>query len=170
MRYGSFTGAIRTAGSDSSMFRFSSTLPEIFPQQTQVCGRLTINSMRRGNTDITTAQYSLWFIFGYIFNHYIKKHAVHWWKRYNCQFKDWNFLSICRGSTDFSFLLPDLLQAAMDTGTALATIIIFFALSYNNITLSWWGNNVGSNTDDSNSVPWSKVATGGHFGRGPGEF
>ena len=64
----------------------------------------------------------------------------------------------------------DLLQAAMDTGTALATVIIFFCLSYNNVTLSWWGNNVGSNTDDANSVPWLKVPTGGHFGKGPGEF
>lgn len=58
----------------------------------------------------------------------------------------------------------------MDTGTALATIIIFFALTYNNITLSWWGNNVGSNTDDSNSVPHLKVAAGEYFGKGPGQF
>lgn len=58
----------------------------------------------------------------------------------------------------------------MDTGTAIATIIIFFALTYNGITLSWWGNNVGSDTDDTNSVPWLTVPTGGHFGKGPGEF
>lgn len=58
----------------------------------------------------------------------------------------------------------------MDTGTALATIIIFFALSYNNIEFNWWGNTVGSNTDDANSVPWLKVPAGGHFGKGPGEF
>ena len=64
----------------------------------------------------------------------------------------------------------DLFQAAMDTGTAIATIIIFFALGYTNTTFSWWGNNVGSNTDDSNSVPWLKVSSGGHFGKGPGEF
>lgn len=64
----------------------------------------------------------------------------------------------------------DLLQAAMDTGTAIATVIIFFALTYNGYTLSWWGNNVGSDTDDSNSVPWLTVPEGGHFGKGPGEF
>lgn len=58
----------------------------------------------------------------------------------------------------------------MDTGTALATIIIFFALSYNDINFKWWGNTVGSNTDDANSVPWLKVPPGGHFGKGPGEF
>ncbi|KAM0152898.1 hypothetical protein ACHAQE_007869 [Botrytis cinerea] len=94
-----------------------------------------------------TTQYSLWFIFGFLFNYLIRKRAFAWWKRYNY-----------------------LLQAAMDTGTALATIIIFFALTYNNITLSWWGNNVGSNTDDSNSVPHLKVAAGEYFGKGPGQF
>ena len=58
----------------------------------------------------------------------------------------------------------------MDTGTALATIIIFFALSYNNVGLNWWGNTVGSDTDDAKSVPWLKVSPGGHFGKGFGEF
>ncbi|CAD6439097.1 a8421b66-5429-4ffe-9c46-5045c8f0831c [Sclerotinia trifoliorum] len=94
-----------------------------------------------------TTQYSLWFIFGFLFNFWIRKRAFAWWKRYNY-----------------------LLQAAMDTGTALATIIIFFALTYNNITLTWWGNTVGSNTDDANSVPYLKVAAGEHFGKGPGQF
>ncbi|KAJ8064165.1 hypothetical protein OCU04_006517 [Sclerotinia nivalis] len=94
-----------------------------------------------------TTQYSLWFIFGFLFNFLIRKRAFAWWKRYNY-----------------------LLQAAMDTGTALATVIIFFALTYNNITLSWWGNTVGSNTDDANSVPYLKVAAGEHFGKSPGQF
>ncbi|TYJ55061.1 OPT family small oligopeptide transporter [Cryptococcus floricola] len=94
-----------------------------------------------------TTQYSLWFIFGFIFNYLIRTRAFAWWKRYNY-----------------------LTQAAMDTGTALATIIIFFALSYNGITFNWWGNTVGSDTDDANSVPAFKVATGSYFGKGPGEF
>ncbi|KAF2718410.1 OPT superfamily oligopeptide transporter [Polychaeton citri CBS 116435] len=94
-----------------------------------------------------TTQYSLWFIVGFIFNYLIRKRAFAWWKRYNY-----------------------LLQAAMDTGTAIATIIIFFALSYNGIKFVWWGNTVGDNTDDSNSVPWLKVPKGSHFGKGPGQF
>ncbi|KAK6083432.1 Glutathione transporter 1-like protein 2 [Seiridium cupressi] len=94
-----------------------------------------------------TTQYSLWFIFGFLFNYLIRKRAFAWWKRYNY-----------------------LLQAAMDTGTALATVIIFFALSYNNITLTWWGNTVGSDTDDSNSVPYLTVPDGSYFGKGPGQF
>ena len=58
----------------------------------------------------------------------------------------------------------------MDTGTAIATVLIFFCLSYNNVTLNWWGNTVGSNTDDTKSVPWLTVPAGEHFGKGPGEF
>lgn len=94
-----------------------------------------------------TTQYSLWFIVGFVFNYKIRKNAFQWWKRYNY-----------------------LLQAAMDTGTAIATVLIFFALSYTGTTLTWWGNTVGSDTDDSNSVPWLTVPDGGHFGKGPGQF
>jgi hypothetical protein len=32
-----------------------------------------------------TAQYSLWFIVGFIFNYLIRKRAFDWWKRYNCE-------------------------------------------------------------------------------------
>ncbi|KAJ5529204.1 hypothetical protein N7527_002597 [Penicillium freii] len=94
-----------------------------------------------------TTQYSLWFIFGFLFNYLIRKRAFDWWKRYNY-----------------------LLQAAMDTGTAIATIIIFFALGYHAITFNWWGNLVGSNTYDAKSVPWLTVPKGSFFGKGPGEF
>ncbi|KAJ5221548.1 uncharacterized protein N7469_010435 [Penicillium citrinum] len=94
-----------------------------------------------------TTQYSLWFIVGFIFNYLIRKRAFDWWKRYNY-----------------------LLQAAMDTGTAIATIVIFFALGYHAVKFNWWGNTVGSNTYDAKSVPWLAVPEGGHFGKGPGEF
>ena len=33
-----------------------------------------------------TAQYSLWFIVGFVFNYLIRKRAFDWWKRYNCEF------------------------------------------------------------------------------------
>lgn len=72
------------------------------------------------------------------------------------------------GADEVAFL--DLFQAAMDTGTAIATIIIFFALGYHAITFNWWGNTVGSNTDDANSVPWLSVPSQGYFGKGPGQF
>ena len=58
----------------------------------------------------------------------------------------------------------------MDTGTALATILIFFALSYTGTKFEWWGNTVGSNTDDEHSTPWLKVGHGEYFGKRRGEF
>jgi hypothetical protein len=58
----------------------------------------------------------------------------------------------------------------MDTGTAIATIVIFFTLSYTGAKLVWWGNTVGKNTYDAKSVPWLTVPKGEHFGRGVGEF
>lgn len=64
----------------------------------------------------------------------------------------------------------DLTQAAMDTGTALATIIIFFCLSYTGVKLVWWGNTVGADTMDKKGTPWLSVPSGSYFGRGPGEF
>ncbi|KAJ7685541.1 OPT oligopeptide transporter, partial [Mycena polygramma] len=94
-----------------------------------------------------TTQYSLWFIFGFLFNYYIRKRAFAWWKRYNY-----------------------LTSAALDSGVAFATIIIFFALSYQGIKIVWWGNTVNSTTFDGKSVPWKTVAKGNHFGPGPGEF
>lgn len=58
----------------------------------------------------------------------------------------------------------------MDTGVALATIVIFFALSYNGIHLIWGGNTISNNTLDSASTPYLKAAKGAFFGKGPGEF
>lgn len=31
------------------------------------------------------AQYSLWFIVGFVFNYLIRKRAFDWWRRYNCK-------------------------------------------------------------------------------------
>lgn len=97
----------------------------------------------------STTQYSLWFIVGFIFNYLIRKRAFDWWKRYNY-----------------------LTSAAMDTGTALATIIIFFAFSYTGIKLSWWGNNVGAGTMDKLATPWLSLKGTNitHFGKAVGEF
>lgn len=94
-----------------------------------------------------TTQYSLWFITAFVFNYLIRRRAFAWWKRYNY-----------------------LLSAALDTGTAVATIVIFFSVSYHGIKLVWWGNTVNSGTMDARSEPWLHVAKGMHFGPGVGEF
>ena len=57
---------------------------------------------------------------GGLFNWYIKKNYLSWWRKYNY-----------------------ILYAALNTGVAWAQIIVFFATSYNHIaTVNWWGNYV----------------------------
>lgn len=59
------------------------------------------------------------FVLGYIFNHFIKGRYLSWWERYNF-----------------------VLSAGLNTGTAFSAVIIFFAVQYHPVLLSWWGNNV----------------------------
>lgn len=39
------------------------------------------------------------------------------------------------------------LSAAMDIGTALSALLIFFALDLPGVSLSWWGNDVYKNSE-----------------------
>ncbi|GAA6016258.1 hypothetical protein JCM10207_000448 [Rhodosporidiobolus poonsookiae] len=94
-----------------------------------------------------TMQYSAWFLTAFAFNYVVRRRAFQWWKRYTY-----------------------LLSAALDTGVALATIIIFFALSYHNVKFTWWGNTVGSNTMDAKGTPWLATPKGTTFGPAVGEF
>lgn len=76
------------------------------------------------------AQYSLWFIFVFVLYYLIRKRAIDWLKRYNCKIKS--------QLVEDGLLLvhADALQAAMDTGTALDTIIILVALGYLSISFN----------------------------------
>lgn len=70
------------------------------------------------------APYNLTYIWSgvylaFFFNVYIRKRFPAWWEKYTYVF--------C---------------SAMNTGIALSAIIIFFALQYTNVNLSWWGNDV----------------------------
>ncbi|CAK7895230.1 oligopeptide transporter 2 [[Candida] anglica] len=53
------------------------------------------------------------------FMYYIKKHYLTWWEKYNFVF-----------------------SGAMDAGVAFSSIIIFFAVQFNDKSISWWGNDV----------------------------
>ncbi|EEB06617.1 glutathione transporter Pgt1 [Schizosaccharomyces japonicus yFS275] len=89
----------------------------------------------------TGINYSSWAIVGFIFNYVIRRRAFAWWRRYNY-----------------------VLAAAMDSGVAVATVIIFLCVTYPGGTLKWWGNTVYKNTYDWKSVPYHKVATNTTFG------
>jgi hypothetical protein len=66
--------------------------------------------------------YWSWFAVGIVFNYYIFRRYKGWWARHNY-----------------------ILSAALDAGTAVMGVLIYFALQNNNISLpDWWGN---ENTD-----------------------
>lgn len=56
------------------------------------------------------------------------------------------------------------LSAALDSGLAVSAIVIFFALVFPGVSLSWWGNNVQGTTVDGQGIPWKKLAENSTFG------
>ena len=73
------------------------------------------------------------------------------------------------GVADRSVL--DVLSAALDSGVAVSTIIIFFTLQYPakgtiglNTIQAWWGNTVALNTADGNKLPLWQAPENGTFG------
>ncbi|KAI3899036.1 hypothetical protein MKW92_034112 [Papaver armeniacum] len=57
-----------------------------------------------------------WLITGMVFNYFVFKYKKGWWQKYNY-----------------------VLSAALDTGTALMGVVIFFALQNKNVNVKWWG-------------------------------
>lgn len=74
----------------------------------------------------TPLNYLTWGFVGFIFQYVIKNRHFAWWSRLN-------FLT----------------SSGLDLGLALATLVIFFAFTLNNINPpSWWGNDVVTSTMD----------------------
>lgn len=62
------------------------------------------------------------------------------------------------------------LSAALSSGIAIAAIIMFFALQWNNLSLSWWGNNVTGEGCEGSACRLHKLAKGQTFGPPQGSF
>lgn len=63
------------------------------------------------------------------------------------------------------------LAAAIDTGTAVAGIVIFFAVSYPGYSMpDWWGTTVFANTLDAVGVPNLSLPASGFFGPANGTW
>ncbi|KAM9898297.1 hypothetical protein OXX69_009937 [Metschnikowia pulcherrima] len=81
----------------------------------------------------------------FAFNHVIKKRYGAWWEKYNY-----------------------ILSSALDAGVAFGGVIIFFAVQYHEVDLTWWGNTVSySGTDGSvgqTSLLDPSTAPDGYFG------
>lgn len=78
---------------------------------------------------------------------YLKKRYTEWWAKYTY-----------------------VMVAGVNVGIALAAIIVFFALQYSDIELSWWGNNVPYAGADGNETPLLTLAPGQLIGPQPGHF
>ncbi|CAK5284572.1 unnamed protein product [Mycena citricolor] len=92
--------------------------------------------------------YITWAIVGFVFQYVIRRRHFAWWTKYNY-----------------------VLSAAMDSGVAVAAILIFFCLQYPkngtiglNTIQAWWGNNVWLNTADGAGLPLLPLPDAGFFG------
>ncbi|XP_010553673.1 PREDICTED: oligopeptide transporter 2 [Tarenaya hassleriana] len=66
----------------------------------------------------TSVNFNCWIIIGVIFNYFVFKYRKSWWQRYNY-----------------------VLSAALDAGLAFMGVLLYFTLSMNDISISWWGSN-----------------------------
>ena len=96
----------------------------------------------------TGINYSSWALVNVIFNFWIFRKFFAWWTKYNY-----------------------ILAAALDTGTALSGIVIFFCITYpGGVFPDWWGNTVYQNTADWEGVSWLGLPDVGYFGPGNGTW
>ncbi|KAJ6084307.1 hypothetical protein N7486_011107 [Penicillium sp. IBT 16267x] len=87
----------------------------------------------------TPISYTSWVIFGLIFNYWIRRRWGGWWRQYN--------------------YVP---AAALDTGLILATIVIFFAITFPGVAVpNWWGNTAPFETMDALYTAIRKTVSGG---------
>ncbi|CAK7274084.1 hypothetical protein SEPCBS57363_005979 [Sporothrix epigloea] len=102
---------------------------------------------------LSLAPYNIGYIwpivpFAYISRIWVRDRCLAFWSRYNY-----------------------VLSASLSTAIALAGLIIFFALDYNNVYIDWWGNNIVSAGCEAEPICTRlTLAEGDQFGPGAGEY
>ncbi|KAK1235811.1 hypothetical protein PQX77_000945 [Marasmius sp. AFHP31] len=89
----------------------------------------------------TGINYSSWFIVGFVFQYLIRKRSFAWWAKFNY-----------------------VTSAALDCGSVLSLIFIFFTLQFpknGKIDIDWWGNRVYTQTADYARLPLKQIPEGG---------
>ncbi|EGO00748.1 hypothetical protein SERLA73DRAFT_167007 [Serpula lacrymans var. lacrymans S7.3] len=88
----------------------------------------------------TGINYSAWFAVGFVFQYLIRKRNFAWWSKFNY-----------------------VTSAALDSGTVLSLIVIFFTLQFpkGGIDLNWWGNSVYLETADYKRMALKPIPSGG---------
>lgn len=96
----------------------------------------------------SAVNYVPWALVGFLFQYIIRRRHFSSWAKYNY-----------------------ILSAALDAGTAIGTILVYFCLQYprnghigENTIQAWWGNNVYKNTADWDGVPLRVLLPGQTFG------
>ncbi|KAE8224587.1 hypothetical protein CF319_g2545 [Tilletia indica] len=88
---------------------------------------------------------------GFVFQFYLRRRHHGWWSSYNY-----------------------VLSAALDSGTGIAIVVIFFSVIFPNgknrawLVHSWWGNEVSGKTLDAEGVTWQMVDPATGFMPAPG--
>ncbi|KAE9387784.1 small oligopeptide transporter [Gymnopus androsaceus JB14] len=93
--------------------------------------------------------YLNWALVGFIFQHVVRRRSPLWWRKYNY-----------------------VLSSALDVGTSVGLILIYFCLQYPmngnigvNTVQKWWGNTVYTENLDWKAAPLRTLAAGETFGR-----
>jgi len=133
----------------------------------------------------TALNYIPWAMVGFVFQYLIRRRRFSFWAKYNCTFE--HFIVPWAASADL-WTYADVLSAALDAGTAISVVLIFFwwvlawfimhevaqdsrSLQYPlngsigaNSIQKWWGNTVYQKTVDWNQRPLVELAKGAKFG------
>jgi hypothetical protein len=86
-------------------------------------------------------------ILSFIFMYWLPRHRLAWWEKYNY-----------------------VLSAALSAGIAVCSLVMFFALENNHITVVWWGNTVSSAGVDGSGIGLLPLPERGYFGPEKGSF
>ncbi|KAL4986597.1 OPT oligopeptide transporter protein-domain-containing protein [Aspergillus falconensis] len=89
----------------------------------------------------TGINFSSWWVVNVVFNGLVKRKRPAWWSKYNY-----------------------VLSAALDSGVAVSTVVIFFCIMLPAGPLRWWGNEIFMKTADGRGTPWKTVPPHERFG------
>lgn len=79
--------------------------------------------------------------------YWLPRHRLAWWEKYNY-----------------------VLSAALTAGVAISALVMFFAVSYHPVKLTWWGNTVSAAGMDGSSSGLLPIPARGYFGPEKGHF
>ena len=71
----------------------------------------------------TGLNYIPWTMVGFVFQYLIRRRRFSFWAKYNCMFA---FRTVPRVENADLWMCKDVLSAALDAGTAISVVLIFF--------------------------------------------